>query len=429
MKVNWEKTEKNSGVLTVEVDEASVDRALDSAFQKVKNQVNVPGFRKGKVPRQLFEARFGVEALYQDAVDALLPENYSKAVDESGIEPVDQPEVDVEQIEKGKPFIFKATVTVKPEVELGEYNNLEVPDQDVTVTDEDVDKAIEETRERQAELEVTEGEAEKGDHLTMDFTGYIDGEPFDGGSAENQNLELGSGQFIPGFEDQLIGVKAGDEKEVVVTFPEDYQAEELAGKEATFQVKVNEVKQKHLPALDDEFAKDVSDFDTLDEYKADLRKQLEERKKEEAEQQKRDTVVEKAAENASVEIPNAMIEQEIDRMLQNLEQQLSMQGMNLDIYKQVSGVDDDGLREQAKSEAEKRVKNSLVLEAIAKAEDVEVTEADIEEELQKMSEQFNRPLEEIQKIFGTEGGSESLKDEIRIRKTVDLLVSNSQNVA
>ena len=412
MKVNWEKQENNQGVLTIEVEEEQVARALDKAFNKVKRQVNVPGFRKGKIPRQLFEARFGVEALYQDALDILLPESYSQAVDQAGIEPVDRPEVDVEQIEKNKPLIFKATVTVKPEVELGQYKQLEIPEKDFSVKEEDIDNELATMRDRYAELEVVEGEAAEGDHVVIDFEGYIDGEPFEGGKAENHTLELGSGQFIPGFEEQLIGTKAGDEKEVTVTFPEDYHQEALAGKEATFKVKVNEIKRKNLPELDDEFAKDVSEFDTLEELKEDIRSKIKERKEQEEQQYKNDTVVEKATENATVDIPEVMVEQQIDRMLQNFEQQLSMQGVNLDMYKQMAGTNDDEMREQFKEEAAKQVKSSLVLEAIAAAENIEVTDEDIEEELERLADMYKREIDEIRKLFAGPNNIDMLKDEL-----------------
>lgn len=428
MKVQWEKQENHQGVLTVEVDEEKVKSALDAAFYKVRKQINVPGFRKGKVPRQLFEARFGVEALYQDALDILLPESYAQAVEEAGIEPVDRPDIDVEQIEKGKPLIYKATVTVKPEVELGEYKDLEIPEKDFSVKDEDIDQELETMRNRYAELETVEGEAQKHDHVLIDFEGFIDGEPFEGGKSENYNLELGSGQFIPGFEDQLIGVKAGEEKDVVVTFPEDYQQEKLAGKEATFKVKVHEIKRKNLPELDDEFAKDVSEFDTLQELKDDIKRKLQERKEEEEKQYKRDTVVEKAAENATVDIPQVMVEQEIDRMMQNFEQQLRMQGINLDTYKQVMGQEEEALREQFKEQAEKRVKTSLVLEAIAKRENVEVSDEDLEAEIKRFAEMLNRDVEDVRKDLSDQG-MDSLKEDIIIRKTIELLVSNSQNAA
>lgn len=429
MKIDLEKQENNQAVLTVEVDEERVAAALDTAFRKIRKQINVPGFRKGRVPRKLFEARFGIEALYQDAVDELLPESYGKALDESGIQPVDQPEIDVKQIENGKPFIFKATVTVMPEVTLGQYKELEIPDKDFTVKDEDVEAEIDAMRNRYAELEVVDGAAEEKDFVLIDFEGFVDGEAFEGGKAENHQLELGSGQFIPGFEDQLIGLKAGDEKDVVVTFPEDYHQESLAGKEATFKVKVNEVKRKHLPELDDEFAKDVSEFDTLEELKADTRKKLQERKQQEEEQYKKDTVAEKATENAEVDIPDVMIEREVDRMIQNLEQQLSMQGMTLEMYKQTMGDDADDLRESFREEAEKRVKTSLVLDAIAEEEKIEVTEEDVDEEVERLAELYNRPVDEIRKIFAGEANIESLKGEIKIRKTLEHLVSNSRNAA
>src|SRR5690606_23976581 len=271
MKANWEKTENNRGVLTVEVDEQKFSKALDQAFRKVVKNVNVPGFRKGKVPRPIFEKRFGVESLYQDAVEIVVPEAYQAAVEETGIEPVDQPEIDIDQLEKDKPFIFKATVTVKPEVKLGEYKDLEVPEKDFSVSDEDVEEELKKMQERQGELVVVEdGQVEEKDRVMIDFEGFIDGEPFEGGQAEKYTLEVGSGQFIPGFEEQLVGMKPEEEKEITVTFPEDYQAEELAGKEAVFKVKLHEVKRMRLPELDDEFAQDVSEFDTLQELKDDI---------------------------------------------------------------------------------------------------------------------------------------------------------------
>lgn len=430
MSAKWEKLENNQGVLTVEVEKEEFSAALDKAFKKVVKKVNVPGFRKGKVPRKIFEARFGVESLYQDALDIILPEAYQKAVEETGIEPVDRPEVDIEQLERGQNVIFKATVTVKPDVQLGEYKGLEIPAKDFTVTDEQVEEELENVRNRQAELIVVEdGEVNEGDTVVIDFEGFIDGEPFEGGKGENYSLEIGSGSFIPGFEDQLIGMKKGEEKEIQVTFPEDYQVEELKGKEATFQVKLHEIKRKKLPELDDEFAKDVSEFDTLDEYKQDLRKKLEERAKQEEEAYKKDTVVEQAAENATMDIPQVMIDHEIDHMISELEQNLQMQGMNLDLYYQFSGTNEEELKERYKADAEKRVRISLTLEAIAKQENIEVSAEEVEEEIEKMAETYQRDKEEIRKLLTAQDNLDGIKNDLRIRKAVDLLVNNSKTVA
>ncbi len=430
MTAKWEKEQGNQGVLTFEVDSERFDSALDQAFKKVVKQVHIPGFRKGKVPRKIFERRFGVEALYQDAVDLVLPEAYSQAVEETGIEPVDQPEVDIEQIEKGKSLIFKATVTVKPEVKLGEYKGLEVEEQDVSVTDEEVEQELKRLQENQAELIVVEDEeAKEGDTVVIDFEGTIDSEPFEGGKSENFTLELGSGTFIPGFEEQLIGEKAGSEKEVNVTFPEDYHAEELAGKDAVFHVKIHDVKRKELPVLDDEFAKDVDDeVETLEELKAKLKTRLEEDKKHQAEHVKQDAVVQKAAENAEIDIPEVMIKNEIDRMVQEFEQRLQVQGMTLDMYYQFSGQDEEALREQMKEEAEKRVRANLTLEAISKAEKIEASDEEAEEEIKKMADMYKMEVDQIKQMLELQGGIEAVKRDVVMRKTIDFLVEHSKEV-
>lgn len=430
MSTKWEKLEKNQGVLTVEVDAQEVTIALDKAFKKVVHKINVPGFRKGKVPRKIFDARFGIESLYQDALDILLPEAYGKALDETGIEPVDRPEIDVEQMEVDKNLIFKATVTVKPEVELGEYKGLEVPEKDFSVSDDAVEEELSKVRERQAELIVIEeGAVEKGDTAVIDFEGFLGEEAFEGGKGENYTLEIGSNSFIPGFEDQLIGMKKEEERTITVTFPEEYQSEELAGKEAIFKVKVNELKRKQLPELDDEFAKDVSEFDTLDEYKADLRKKLEEKAAQDEENYKKDALVELAAANATVEIPSAMVEHETEHMLKDFGQRLQMQGMNLDLYYQFAGLDEAGLREQFKGDAEKRVRINLTLEAIAKVENIEVNQVDIEAEMAKMAEMYGVPVEELKERLAGEGHLEGLENDLKIRKAIELLVNNSKTVA
>ncbi|WP_132767354.1 trigger factor [Tepidibacillus fermentans] len=427
MQTKWEKIEKNKVNLHVEVEAEKLDEALDKAFKKVVKRINVPGFRKGKVPRKIFESRFGVEALYNDALDILLPEAYEQAINENGIEPVDRPEIDIETIEKGKPFVFTATVIVKPEVELGEYKALEVPEKDFSVKEEDIEAELKQLQNRHAELEVVEdGEVQNGDIAVIDFEGFLNGEPFEGGKGEKYSLEIGSGTFIPGFEEQLIGMKKGEEKEIQVTFPENYHNEDLAGKETTFKVKVHDIKRKKLPELDDEFAKDV-DFETLEELKADIKNKLEERAKHEEEHYRRDTVIEKATENATVEIPEVMIENEIQAMIREFEQQLAYQGLNLDLYYQFTNSDEAALKEQFKNDAEKRVKTNLVLEAIAKAENIEVTDEEVEKELEKLAEQYKRDVEEIRSLFtARSNGLEGIKSDIQIRKTIDFLVEQSK---
>jgi trigger factor len=428
MSAKWEKKEGNEGVLTFEVSAEEFDKALDQAFKKVRKDVQIPGFRKGKVPRKIFDARFGVESLYQDAVDIVLQPAYASAVEETGIEPIHQPEVDIEQIEEGKPLIFTAEVQVKPEVTLGEYKELEVEKQDVEVTDEDVDEEIKQLQERHAELVVKEdGKVEEGDTVVIDFEGFTDGEAFEGGKGENHSLEIGSGQFIPGFEEQLVGKESGEDTEVNLTFPEDYHAEDLAGKDALFKVKIHEVKYKELPELDDEFAKDVDEeAETLEELKSKKREELEEQRKTEAENQTRQDLINKAAENAEVDIPEVMIENELDQMVREFEQNLQMQGMTMEMYAQVTGQDEDTLKEVMKEDAEKRIKSSLTLEAIAEAENIEPTDEDVDEELDKMSSMYGIEKEQIVQMLG--GNTATIKGDLKNNKAVDFLVENSKTV-
>lgn len=430
MSTKWEKLEGNEGILTIEVDAETVQKAIDTAFAKVVKKVNVPGFRKGKVPRKVFEQRFGVESLYQDALDILLPQEYSKAIDEAGITPVDYPELDIEQMEQGSPLIFTAKVTVKPEVKLGEYKGIEVTEIDTNVTDEDIENELKSLQERQAELVVVEnGVVENGDVAVIDFEGFVDEVAFEGGKGENYSLEIGSGQFIPGFEEQLVGAKAGEEKDVNVTFPEEYHSAELAGKAATFKVKIHDIKRKEFPELDDEFAKDVNEnVESLDELKKEISERLQKEREQENENQKRDTVIEKAAENAEIDIPQAMIDTEIERMFQEFEQRLQMQGMNLDLYYQFTGTNKEALNEQFKNDAEMRVRVNLTLEAIAIAENIEVTDEDVEKEFEKMAEMYNRPVEELKGLLAAQG-DDIMKQDIKIQKTIDLLVENSKTVA
>ncbi|MCO6238071.1 trigger factor [Staphylococcus epidermidis] len=405
MTATWEKKEGNEGVLTVTVPAEKVNKALDQAFKKVVKQINVPGFRKGKVPRPIFEQRFGVEALYQDAVDILLPEAYGEAIEETEINPVAQPEVNVTQIEKGKDFIFEATVTVEPEVKLGDYKGLEIEKQETDLSDEELQESIDHSLSHLAEMVVKEdGAVENGDTVNIDFSGSVDGEEFDGGQAEGYDLEIGSGSFIPGFEEQIEGMKTGDEKDVVVTFPEEYHAEELAGKEATFKTKVNEIKFKDVPELNDEIANELDS---------------------DAENTEKEEAINKATENASIDIPEAMINTELDRMIQEFGQRIQQQGLDLQTYYQISGQNEEQLRDQMKDDAEQRVKTNLTLTAIADEENIEVSDEDIDKELEKMSEQFNISVEDIK---STLGNTDIVKNDVRIQKVIDLLRDNAKYV-
>ena len=425
MSAKWEKHEGNTGTLTIEVPAEQVNAGLDKAFKKVVKEINVPGFRKGKMPRQMFEQRFGTESLYQDALDFILPDAYANAVEEAGINPVDRPEIDIETMEKNKPLVFTAKVTVKPEVQLGEYKGLEVSQQDAEVTDEEIENQLKENQERFAELAVKEDEAiVEGDTAVINFEGFVDGEAFEGGQGEDYSLEIGSNSFIPGFESQLIGAKTGEEKEVEVSFPEEYHAAELAGKAATFKVKINEVKSKELPELNDEFAKEIDpEVEGLDALRTKMKETLAAEKKANADAQLRDELVQKAAENATIDIPEAMVVSETDRMMSDFEQRLTQQGMNLELYFQFSGQDEAALREQMKTDAETRVRVSLVLEAIAAAENMEVSSDDINAELEKMAAQFNMDTEQIKTALG---GTEMLENDIRMQNTVEFLVENAK---
>ncbi|WP_174613961.1 trigger factor [Virgibacillus ihumii] len=428
MSAKWEKQEGNEGVLTFEVSVDEFEKGLDQAFKKVVKDVQIPGFRKGKVPRKIFEKRFGVESLYQDAVDILLPDAYVSAVEETGIEPIEQPEVDIEEIERGKPLVFTAKVTVKPEVTLGEYKGLEVEEQSVEVTDEDVDHEIEHQREHQAELIIKEeGTVEEGDTVVMDFEGFMDGEAFEGGKGEDHSLEIGSGQFIPGFEEQLVGKSAGEETEIEITFPEDYHAEDLAGKKAQFQVKIHDVKTKEMPELDDEFAKDVDEeVETLEELKTKKKEELETQRKQDAENQKRESLIEQASDNAEVDVPEAMVNTELDRMLKEFEQRLQMQGMTMDMYFQFSGQDENALKEQMKDDAEKRVKTNLTLEAIVNAENLEVSDEDVDEELGNMASMYGTEVEQLKQMLG--GNTDAIKEDLKMKKAIEFLDENSKKI-
>lgn len=424
MKASVEKIEKNQVKLTIEVDAQDFEKSVEKAYHKNKRKIAVPGFRKGKAPRKIIEHYYGEGVFYEDALNEACPDAYIKAVEETGIEPVDQPEIEIVQVGSGKNLIFHATVTVKPEVELGQYKGIEIEKVEYNVTDQDVDQRIEQVREQNARwISVEDGPAKEGHRLTIDFKGYINGEAFEGGSAEKFDLELGSGQFIPGFEEQLVGVKAGEEKEIKVTFPEDYAVENLKGKEATFVVKVHDIKEKELPALDDEFAKDVSEFDTLDEYRADIKNSMEKNAQEAAKAEMETKLIEKISQNAKVDIPDVMVERQLDNMMQDFDFRLRFQGMDLERYVSIMGISMDEFRAQYKDEAYNRVKNQLVLEKIIKVEKIEATDEDLEKEYKRLAEQYNQDVDQVKKSY--EGREDGLKDSIVIQKTIDFLMDNA----
>ena len=425
MTAKWEKTGTNDGVLTFTIAQAEIQKGLTTAFNKVKGNLNVPGFRKGKVSRQVFYRMYGEEALYEDALNAVLPEAYEAAVKEAGIDPVAQPKIDVDSMEKGQDWVIKAEVTVKPEVKLGDYKELTVEKQDREVTEEDVDARIKREQEAQAELVIKEDEAaENGDTVVIDFEGFLGEETFEGGKGENYSLELGSNSFIPGFEEQLVGTKAGESKDVTVTFPEDYQAEDLAGKEAVFKVTVHEVKAKELPELDDEFAKDVDDsVESLAELKEKYRAELTETKEKAAEDAKDEAAIRQAVENAEiVELPHSMVHDEVHRSMDEFLNNMQRQGISPEMYYQLTGSTEADLHTQFEGEAETRVKTNLVIEAIAKAEGLEATEEDIENEIKELSEAYNMPVDQIKRVL-TE---DMLKHDITMKKAVELVTGTAK---
>lgn len=424
MTVNWEKKGTNDGVLTFSIDQVTIEKGLKQAFDKVKKNLNVPGFRKGKVSRQVFNRMYGEEALYEDGLNAVLPEAYEAAVKEAGIDPVSQPKIDVESMNKGEDWVITAEVTVKPEVKLGEYKNLTVEKQDREVTDQDVEDRLKREQESQAELVIKEDEAaELGDTVVIDFEGFLDGEPFEGGQADNHSLELGSNSFIPGFEAQLVGHKAGEDVDVTVTFPENYQAEDLAGKEAVFKVKIHEVKGRELPELDDEFAKDVDDsVETLDELKEKYRKELTEAKEQEADEAKDELAIRKAVENAEIiDLPHVMVHDEVHRSMDEFLNNMQRQGISPEMYYQLTGTTEADLHKQFEGEAETRTKTNLVIEAIAAAENIEATEEDVNAEIKELSEQYNMPEDQIRRVL-TE---DMLKHDIQMKKAVEVVTETA----
>lgn len=429
MKATAERIEKNTVLLQIEVEAAQLDQAMNKAYQKIVKQVNIPGFRKGKAPRAMVERHVGKETLFGEAAEIVVPEAYIQALKETETEPIDQPKIDIVQGEPGKPLIFKAVVEVKPEVTLGEYKGLEVTSSTTEVSDEDVQKEIERLQSRHAKLvTVEEGEVQKDDVAIIDFAGYVDGEAFEGGTAENYSLTIGSGTFIPGFEEQLIGAKVGEEKDVNVTFPEEYHAENLAGKPATFKVTLKEIKRKELAVLDDEFAKDVSEFDTLEELKSDIRNKLKEAAETKAKSSVENGVVEAATANAEVEVPEVMVEQKIGEMLNNVGQRLAQQGINLDQYFQYTNSSIDDMRQRMKPDAEKTVKNELVLDAIAKAENITASEEEINEEIQKIASYVKQDAEIVRKTLELQGELGHISQDIARRKVISFLVENAKVV-
>ena len=411
--------------LTIEVAEDVFEKAVEEAYQRNKNRLSVPGFRKGKVPRKMLEQMYGRDIFYEDAANIVIPSEYAKAVDECTEDIVSQPEIGVEQLEAGKPFIFTAEVALKPEVTLGKYKGVEVEKADLEVSDEEVNEAIDKEREQNARTVSVEDRAVKsGDVVTLDFEGFVDGVAFDGGKGENYPLTIGSNTFIPGFEDQLIGAEIDKETEVNVTFPEDYQAKELAGKPALFKCTVKEIKEKELPELDDEFASEVSEFDTLAEYKEDVKKNLAERKAEDAKAEKEEKVVDAIIADAKMDIPEPMITTQQRQMMDDFARRIQMQGISIDQYFQFTGTTREALMEQIKPQAEKRIKSRLVLEAVAKAEGIEASDDEYNEELKKMAEDYKMELDELEDMVG-EYEKKAVREDICIRKAVDLVVGQA----
>ncbi len=420
--------EKNMVKLTISVSAEEFEKGMQKAYEKNKSKMNVPGFRKGKVPRQMLEKLYGPSVFYEDAANALIPDAYAGAAEESKLDIVSQPEIDVTQIEKGKEFIFTATVAVKPEVKLGEYKGVAIEKVSVDVTEEEVAAELDRTREQNSRTVTVEGRpvADK-DVAVIDFDGYVDGVAFEGGKGENYSLTIGSHSFIDTFEDQLIGKNVGDEVEVNVTFPEDYHAEELKGRPAMFKVVIKEIKAKELPELDDEFAQDVSEFDTLEEYKEDVKKNLIERRTKNAEREKEARAVEKAVENAEFDVPEAMIQYQVRQMAEEFAQRMAQQGMSIEQYMQYTGMTPDKLFDDMRPEAEKRVKNGLVLEAITAAEKIEATDEDFEEELKNMASMYQMDVEKIKELLD-DATAEQMKKDIAINKAVKLVAKEAKEV-
>ena len=423
MSVKVENLEHNMAKLTVSVPAADFDAAVNSVYMKQRKKISIDGFRKGKVPRQIIEKIYGAGIFYEDAANQLLPKAYGDASEECGLEIVSMPEIDVTQMEKGKEFIFTAKVAVRPEVELGKYIGVTVTKIDCTVTDEEIDEEIKSEQERNSRMVVVDRAIKDGDSAVIDFDGYMDGKAFEGGKAENHTLVIGSGSFIPGFEDQLIGKKAEDEVEVNVTFPEEYHAKELAGKPAVFKVKIHEVKEKELPALDDEFAQDVSEFDTFDEYKASVKEKLEERKKDNARFTQEEEALAKIVDKSKMDVPEPMIETQVNNMVNEFAQRIQSQGLSMDMYLQYSGADLDSLKEELRPEAIKNINNSLVLGQIVKEENIEATDEEFDKEIEKMAEMYQMEKDKILELMGDEE-KKNIREDLQMRKAIDLIMDS-----
>lgn len=424
MSVQVENLEKNMAKLTIELPAEELDKAIEAAYQKQKKQISIQGFRKGKVPRAMIEKIYGAEIFYEDAANALMQQNYAAAVDESGIDIVSRPTVDVVQIEKGQPFIFTAEVAVKPEVTLGKYMGVTVTKIDTSVSEEDVDAELEKERDNNARIiTVSDRPVADGDTAVIDFEGFVDGVAFEGGKGENHPLVIGSHTFIDNFEEQLIGKNAGEDVEVSVTFPEQYQAAELAGKAAVFKVKINEVKTKELPELDDEFAQDVSEFDTLAEYRESVKKRLEEQKQEEARRTKEDEAIQKIIDKSKMDIPDAMIETQCETMLDEFAQRIAQSGLSMEQYLQFSGLTVDALMDQVRPEAISRIKSSLVLEKIAEEENIQASEEELAAEIEKMAAGYGMEADKLKDLMG-DSEKESMKKELELSKAADLIMEN-----
>ncbi|MTI59897.1 MAG: trigger factor [Firmicutes bacterium] len=426
MEVAKELLEGNKVELKVEVETDRVNDALQKAYKKVVKDVSLPGFRKGKVPRKVLEARYGKEVLHRDAFDIIVPRAYSEAVESTGIEPIAQPEVNDFYIAENEPATFVAVVEVKPEVELGEYTGLGIEKEEVEVTEDDIESHLSRTQEQHSQLESTDRElVEDGDFVIIDFEGYIDDEKFPGGTAEEYTLEIGSGSFIPGFEEQLIGKKVGEEVEIEVNFPEEYQAENLAGKDALFKVNIKEIKVKQLPELNDDFAKEVSDFDTLAELKEDIKERLSKQKEEKVEREFEDELIKTVSDNAEVDVSETLVNNELDMMFQNMEYSLSMQGLKIDDYFSHFGFDEETWRDKNRDEAASRAKSNLVLEAIAKKEGIEASDEEIDNRIEEIAEEGERSADEIKALLQLQGQLEGLVHSITIKKVIDYLEENN----
>ena len=428
MSLQVEKLEKNMAKLTIEVSAEDLDKAMEKAYQKQKSRISLPGFRKGKAPRKMIESMYGKGVFMEDAVNSLVPQEYTKALGECDLEIVSQPEINVTQMEPGKALIFTADVAVKPEVTLGDYKGVEVPKSEIVVTDEEVDAEIRKEQEKNARtVAVEDRAAANGDITTIDFEGFVDGVAFDGGKGSDYALTLGSGTFIPGFEDQLVGANAGDHVEVKVTFPEEYQAKELAGKEAVFQCDVKKIETKEVPELDDEFAKDVSEFDTLAEYKEDVKKNLTEKKEKEARTAKENAAVDKAIENAQMDIPELMTKTECRQMMDDFSRRMQQQGLSMERYFQFTGQSMDKMMEDMKPQALKRIQTRLVLEKVAEAENIQPSEEEITEEIQKMADAYKMEADKIREAIG-ESGLEQMKKDMAVQKAVTVIADAAVEV-